>query len=167
MLIRNETPQDIPAIRKLIYAAFKNHPHHEPGAEPTEHDIVDRLRALGELSLSLVAEDNGEIVGHIAFSSVTVNGEDVNWLGLAPVSVTPEMQGKGIGSKLIKESLEILKEQDAKGFVLLGEPDCYGRFGFKQYSRLTLPGVPAEYFMALPCGSDVPEGTVAYSKAFG
>ena len=165
-MIRNETPADILTIRKLIYAAFKNHPHHEPGADPTEHDIVDRLREKGELSLSLVAEDNGQIVGHIAFSPVTVNGESVNWLGLAPVSVSPEYQGEGIGSKLIREGLAILKKQGVKGFVLLGDPGYYERFGFRPYSQLILPDVPAEYFMAISCDDEIPSGDVAYSAAF-
>ena len=167
MIIRTETEQDIPAIRELVYSAFKDHPHHEPGAEPTEHLIVDRLRDGGELTLSLVAVLEDKVVGHIAFSPVKIGGKESNWLGLAPVAVDPDRQNQGIGSQLIREALDILKEKDIGGFVLLGGPEYYNRFGFVRHEELVLPGVPAEYFLALPNGDDVPEGDVSYSPAFG
>ena len=167
MKIRKETPDDIGAIRNLVYAAFKGHPHHEPGAEPTEHSIIDRLREADELSLSLVAEQDDKVIGHIAFSPVRINGQDHNWLGLAPVAVSPDAQGKGIGSALISQALKQLKEQGIKGFVVLGEPEYYSRFGFSHHPELTLPGIPPEYFMVLPNSSEIPKGEVTYSSAFG
>lgn len=166
MIIRVEKDSDITVIETLTYSAFKDHPHHEPGSEPTEHLIVNRLRDANALKLSLVAEVNNQVIGHIAFSPVLINGEATNWYGLAPVSVLPEQQGKGIGKALINEGLAQLKEHGAEGFVLLGEPEYYGRFGFKAQPELTLTGVPAEYFLALPVKGSIPTGEVNYHPAF-
>ncbi|WP_318509875.1 GNAT family N-acetyltransferase [Photobacterium leiognathi] len=165
MIIRAEKDSDITAIETLTYNAFKDHPHHEPGAEPTEHLIVNRLRDANALTLSLVAEVNNQVVGHIAFSPVLINDEATNWYGLAPVSVLPEHQNKGIGKALINQGLAQLKERGAEGFVLLGEPEYYGRFGFKALPELTLIGVPAEYFLALPVKDSIPVGEVSYHAA--
>ena len=167
MLIRHETLAHIDAIEKLIYRAFLNHPHHAEGAKPTEHLIVAGLRDAGALTLSQVAEIDGEIVGHIAISPITINGENKNWYGLAPVSVTPNMQGKGIGTALIKNAMQIMQEKGAEGMVLLGEPEYYTRFGFKADSRLTLDGIPPEYFMCHSFTGNIPSGTVQYHSAFG
>jgi putative acetyltransferase len=125
------------------------------------------LREAGTLSLSLVAEVDNKVVGHVAFSVVTINGEDIGWYGLGPVSVSPELQNQGIGSKLIKEGLSIIKTKGAKGCVLEGSPEYYQRFGFKAYPGLFYEGAPApEYFMALPFYDDIPKGKVEFHKAF-
>ena len=166
MLIRHETPADIEAIRSLNYAAFKDHPHHEPGAEPTEHLIVDNLRETAALVLSMVAEKDGQVVGHIAISPVTIGGEDRFWFGLAPVAVSPEHQSQGIGSQLIRTAIGEIKKLSAGGIVVLGDPKYYGRFGFKHSDEIVLPGVPAEYFMALPMVDRAASGDVAYHPAF-
>jgi len=168
MTLREETATDIDAISELTYQAFENHPHHEPGAKPTEHLIVKRLRNNGALTLSLVAEAQGAIVGHIAFSPVSINGQAGHWFGLGPVSVLPSHQRQGIGSQLIRQGLKTLTAQGAEGFVLLGDPQYYGRFGFRAQPGLVLPGVPAEYFVVLPVAQDspLPEGQVAYHSAF-
>ncbi|WP_425258864.1 GNAT family N-acetyltransferase [Photobacterium angustum] len=78
----------------------------------------------------------------------------------------PEQQGKGIGKALIREGLAQLKEHGTEGFVLLGEPEYYGRFGFKAQPELTLTGVPAEYFLVLPVKGSIPTGEVSYHPAF-
>ncbi|MCG3865492.1 MULTISPECIES: N-acetyltransferase [unclassified Photobacterium] len=166
MIIRAEKDSDITVIETLTYSAFKDHHHHEPGAEPTEHLIVNRLRDANTLTLSLVAEVNNQVIGHIAFSPVLINGEATNWYGLAPVSVLPEQQNKRIGKALINEGLAQLKEHGAEGFVLLGEPEYYGLFGFKAQPELTLTGVPAQYFLALPIKDSIPTGEVSYHLAF-
>ena len=166
MLIRHETPADIDAIEKLIYQAFLNHPHHAEGAKPTEHLIVAGLRDGGVLTLSQVAEMDGEVVGHIAISPITINSENKNWYGLAPVSVTPNMQGKGIGTALIKNAMQMMQDKGVEGMVLLGEPEYYTRFGFKADNRLTLDGVPPEYFMCHSFTGNIPSGTVQYHPAF-
>jgi len=98
---------------------------------------------------------------------VTINDDFIDWYGLAPVSVAPKYQNQGIGSRLIQEGLKLLQQLNAKGCVLLGEPDYYQRFGFAAADKLILPDVPAEYFQVLSfCGS-IPDGTVKYHPAFG
>lgn len=167
--IRVEKNSDHSRIESLTYQAFENHPHHAPGASPTEHLIVNKLRENGALSLSLVAEDDAEIVGHIAFSPVTIGGEAGNWYGLGPVSVLPNRQGERIGSQLIEAGVATLQKQGAGGIVLLGEPGYYGRFGFKTNENLILPGVPAEYFLIQSLADNetpLPSGEVAYDSAF-
>ena len=166
MIIRNEQPNDIGIIRELNYTAFKDHPHHEPGAKPGEHLIVDKLRKANALTLSLVAEEEGSIIGHIAFSPVTINRQQGHWYGLGPVAAHPEHQGKGVGSALIRKGIELMKELNAEGIVLLGEPEYYQRFGFRNNPDLELPGVPAAYFMALPLRENSANGTVAYHPDF-
>ncbi|PTB31137.1 GNAT family N-acetyltransferase [Photobacterium phosphoreum] len=166
MEIRAEKVSDIENITALTYRTFENHPHHEPGAKPTEHLIVNRLREANMLALSLVCEDENNIIGHIAFSPILINGKQSTWYGLGPLSVTSERQGKGIGSALIRFGLSQLKAQDIEGVVLLGEPQYYARFGFESQPDLTLAGVPAEYFMAKALANNIPKGEVGYHSAF-
>ncbi len=179
MTIRTETTADHNAIETLTYRAFENHPHHAPGAKPTEHLIINKLRDAGVLTVSLVAEDDTGIIGHIALSPVAINGVTTNWYGLGPVAVAPERQGEGIGRQLIEASLATIKSQHATGVVLLGEPEYYGRFGFEAHTNLTLAGVPPEYFMIKSlCDDDstttdkasvdkaIPVGEVTYHAAF-
>ncbi|WP_199611498.1 GNAT family N-acetyltransferase [Flocculibacter collagenilyticus] len=166
MKVRHENHTDIKKIESLIYRAFMNHPHHESGATPTEHLIVNKLRDTNALSLSLVYEDETGLIGHIAFSPVLIDGEESLWLGLGPVSVMPNRQGEGIGSALIQEGISQLQSKGIEGLVLLGEPEYYGRFGFLSQPELTLPDVPSEYFLALSLSNNVPTGEVAYHSAF-
>jgi putative acetyltransferase len=161
-ILRPETLGDVKAISKITQRAFENHPH----SDQREHILVEKLRKTDALSISLIAEMSGQIVGHIAFSEITINGEKWDWFGLAPVSVDPEFQNNGIGSLLIKRGLEKLREKNAKGCVLLGEPEYYNRFGFDTCEGLTLPDVPTEYFMALSFSSSYPTGIVKYHDAF-
>ena len=110
---------------------------------------------------------NGKFVGHVAFSIVTINGEDKNWYGLGPISVLPELQKQGIGSKLITEGLSLIQKKGARGCVLEGSQVYYQRFGFKSYPGLFYEGAPApEYFMALPFYEEMPEGKVEFNRAF-
>jgi putative acetyltransferase len=161
--IRPETPSDYEAIEQITIAAFSGKPY----SDQTEHLVIRRLREAGALSLSLVAEIGGTIVGHIALSVVEINGEDQQWFGLGPVSVLPKFQKQGIGSTLIKEGLTRLCGLGAKGCVLEGNPDYYQRFGFKSYPNLIYEGAPAAiYFMALPFYNEVPDGKVEFHRAF-
>lgn len=162
MEIRLERSEDIPAIRDLIGHAFRSISH----SDQTEAAIVDRLRSAGALTLSLVAVD-GDVVGHVAFSPVSIEGATGDWYGLAPLAVRPGRQGRGIGNALVREGLERLRAAGARGCVLLGEPDYYARFGFKTFPGLTLANVPPEYFLAFAFGGDHPEGSVLYHPAFG
>lgn len=161
-LIRPEAPADAVAIGRVTDAAFASAPH----ASGTEAAIVDALRAAGTLTLSLVAEDEGAVVGHVAFSPVTVAGADVGWFGLGPVSVLPARQGHGIGAALIRDGIARLAARGAAGCVLLGDPGYYRRFGFANDPGLRFDGAPAEYFLARAFTRPAPEGAVTYQPAF-
>lgn len=162
LIIREERPEDVESISTLTAAAFEGAQH----SSHTEHFIVNALRRAGQLTVSLVAVENDKIVGHVAISPVTVSCGASGWYGLGPISVSPERQGLGIGSSLMKVALAELKDKGAAGCVVLGEPDYYCRFGFSAHDGLVLPGVPQEYFQALPFSGDVPAGTVQYHKSF-
>ncbi|TAA61638.1 N-acetyltransferase [Shinella sp. JR1-6] len=162
IFLRPERPEDVDAIRMLTETAFKTAPH----ADGTEHIIIDRLRAAGALTLSLVMEADGAIVGHVAFSPVTVSDGSTDWYGLGPISVDPARQGEGIGGRLIGEGLQRLKALGAAGCVLLGDPAYYSRFGFVADPKLTLDGVPPEYFMRVAFSPVYGGGTVSYHPGF-
>ncbi|WP_086999704.1 GNAT family N-acetyltransferase [Rhizobium sullae] len=162
MRIRNETEADIPAIRALVSTAFAGKAY----SSQTETAIVDALRRNGALSVTLVAEDESGIIGHIAFSPVTIDGEDLGWYGLGPIAVAPERQREGIGSALVREGLAAIRKRDANGCLLLGDPNYYGRFGFRADARLRLAGAPPEYFQALCFSGEMPAGMVTYDAAF-
>jgi putative acetyltransferase len=147
VLIRHESTTDVGAIRSLNYSAFKDHPHHEPGAEPTEHLIVDRLREESALTLSLVAEEGDQVVGYIAISPVTIGGKDNAWFGLGPVAVLPSSQNQGVGSLLIRTAIKEMEKRNASGIVVMGDPKYYTRFGFSHFDVIRFPGIPSEYFM--------------------
>ena len=162
MHIRMEQNQDIPAIHSLIQAAFQDAQH----TSHTEHLIVEALRHAQALTISLVAEVEGRIIGHVAISPVSISSGATDWYGLGPVSVLPDMQRQGVGSRLIGAVLTKLSKESAAGCVVLGEPEYYQRFGFKAEPSLVLAGVPSEYFMALSFNKDVPSGNVVYHAAF-
>jgi len=160
--IRPECNDDFCGIEKITIEAFKNHPH----SNQTEHQMVAKLRKDNALSISLVAEINNVIVGHIAFSKVKINNKFIGWYGLAPVSVKPEYQNQGVGSQLILSGINAIRELNAKGCVLLGEPEYYNRFGFKALGELVFKGVQPEYFQSLLLSGDMPNGNVEYHEAF-
>ncbi|MDH0172074.1 N-acetyltransferase [Stenotrophomonas sp. GD04145] len=161
-LIRPETPADVDGIHALTAAAFATAEH----SSHTEQFIVDALRARGELSVSLLAVHEERLLGHVAVSPVSVSDGSSGWYGLGPISVLPERQGQGIGAALMRAAIEALRQQHARGCVLLGEPEYYGRFGFRAEPGLVLPGVPAEYFQALCLQPPLAQGEVRYSRAF-
>lgn len=164
--LRHETSNDVTAIEAVTVAAFANAPH----TSHTEHFIVRALRANEPLTLSIVAEEDGQIVGHVALSPVTISDvrrqQTRGWYGLGPISVLPRYQKQGIGSRLMEQALLELRAIQAAGCVLLGEPAYYRRFGFQTHAGLQLPGVPPEYFMALALHGAMAEGIVQYSEAF-
>ena len=162
MIIRPETPEDIEFIRALTDAAFAGIEH----SSQTEGAIVDALRKDGALSLSLVAEQGGSIIGHVGFSPVLIDGKDLGWFGLGPVSVSPSLQRGGVGSALVKEGLEVLTNRAAQGCVVLGDPEYYGRFGFTSDHALRYGEVPAEYFQSLVLTGEPVAGEVTYHVAF-
>lgn len=162
IIIRNETDADVSAIAEVTLAAFKtleisNH---------TEQFIIGALRAADALTISLVAELDGRVIGHIAFSPVAISNDTRNWYGLGPVSVLPEYQRQGIGKALIQEGLSRLIGMNAQGCCLVGHPDYYRKFGFKNMPELVLQGVPQEVFFALSFDGQTPHGTVTFHDGF-
>ena len=168
MIIRRETAADIAAIGEVTIAAFdtlaiSNH---------TEQFIIRALRAADVLTLSLVAEVDGRVVGHVAFSPVTISDGTQNWYGLGPVSVLPEHQRQGIGTALIREGLSMLKGLGAQGCCLVGDPAYYSRFGFSPAEPLGLKpslDVPLEAVMTMelvPGSLTGVKGTVVYPEIF-
>jgi putative acetyltransferase len=160
--VRPEAPSDIADIEALTVAAFLNAPH----TSHTEHLIVNALRDTGNLTISLIAEVDGKIVGHVAVSPISISDGSQGWYGLGPISVMPDYQSVGIGSQLIRQALATLRELGASGCVVLGEPEYYSRFGFKAEPSLVLPDVPPEYFQAISFDAPVSSGLVSYHKSF-
>ena len=162
MILRKETVADIEAITEVTIAAFKNHPI----SNHTEQFIINALRDADALTISLVAEIEGRVVGHIAFSPVIISDGTKDWYGLGPVSVLPEYQKQGIGKSLINEGLSLLKQLGGKGCALVGDPNYYKRFGFKNFPELVHEGVPQEVFLALSFNEKVPQGIVVFHEGF-
>ncbi len=162
MRVRRETAGDVEGITEVTIAAFRDHPI----SRQTEHFIVKALRDAGALSVSLVAEIDGRVVGHIGFSRVTISDGTEGWYGLGPISVLPEYQKQGIGKSLVEEGLSALKEVGGQGCALVGEPDYYKRFGFKNVPELVHEGIRQEVFVVLPFNEKVPQGMVVFHKGF-
>jgi putative acetyltransferase len=160
--IRSETDADVGAINDVTIAAFKtleisNH---------TEQFIIEALRTARVLTVSLVAEIDGRVIGHIAFSPVTISDGTQDWYGLGPVSVLPEYQRQGIGKALIHEGLSRLRGMQARGCCLVGHPEYYKKFGFDNFPELVHEGVPPEVFLALSLDGKTPRGTVTFHEGF-
>ena len=163
MIIRDELPGDIAAIFEITQAAFAPMPF----SSGTEGPIIDRLREDGDLATSLVAEDAGEIVGHIAFSPVSVAGETEGLYGLGPVCAAPSRKHSGIGTALIEEGLSRLRAMDARAVFLVGDPDYYSRFGFVGDCGLSHGTVPARAVQGLWLDGRARRGEITYAPAFG
>jgi len=162
IVIRSETDADVGAITEVTVAAFKtleisNH---------TEQFIIAALRIAKALTISLVAEVDGRVIGHIAFSPLTISDGTRNWYGLGPVSVLPEYQRQSIGKALIQAGLSRLKDMNAQGCCLVGHPDYYRQFGIKNMPELVLEGVPEEVFFALSFDVHTPHGSVTFHDGF-
>ena len=144
--VRLEKPEDTPQVRRVNSEAF---------GQSTEAGIVDELRRACPEALFLVAEDEGEIVGHIAFTPVVIDNPvaKVEGMGLAPMAVLPSRQRQGIGSRLVKTGLNRLRDSGCAYVIVLGHPEYYPRFGFELASRYNVEcqweGVPDEAFMIL------------------
>jgi len=162
LLIRPESPSDVQTIHDLTAAAFAS----LEVSDHTEQFVIDALRESGALSLSLVAELDGALVGHIAFSPITLSDGRTDWYGAGPLSVLPELQRQGIGSALMWAGLEQLKATGARGCCLVGHPGYYERFGFIHPAGLGMEGVPPEVFFALAFDGNHPSGTLAFHPAF-
>lgn len=162
MIIRDEAPKDVEAISALVTTAFKSAPH----SNGSEAAIVEALRADNALTISLVAEEQGNVVGHVAYSPVSINGIHRGWFGLGPIAVLNRLQRRGIGKALIEAGNGRLTTMGARGCVVLGDPTYYGRFGFRSDTNLRFAGVPERNFQRLLFNSEAPTGLVKYHAAF-
>jgi putative acetyltransferase len=172
LLFRPESPEDERETRLINQAAF---------GRPDEADLVDRLRAEGVVIASLVAEEKEwdqereekRLVAHILFSrmSIETSAGSVAAVALAPIAVSPELQRRGIGGKLIRYGLDLLRARGERIVIVLGDPDYYPRFGFsRDKARFLESPFPPEAFMALelqPGALDGVRGKVRYAAAFG
>jgi putative acetyltransferase len=167
MQIRDERAADALAIRTLTEDAFAPKDY----SDGSEGAIIDALRSRGALHLSLVAVEGVGIVGHVAFSLVTVGTTDSTndgaWFGLGPVAVCGPRQKQGIGTALITAGLTRLRAQGARGVVVLGDPGYYGRFGFESVDTLWYGSGPSPYFQRRVLNGPDARGQVSYDAAFG
>jgi putative acetyltransferase len=161
VLIRRELSEDTASISHITELAFRR-----PDKQPYEQFIIQELRRSNALPLSFVAELNGKVVGHIAFSPVQISDGSLQWYGLGPIAVSPELQRQGIGRGLIETGLAALRERGAAGCVVLGSPKFYGRFGFRHRPDCILDGVPPQHFQSRTFGQHSAVGKVTYHKAF-
>lgn len=165
LLIRAETSADYAAIHRVNELAFER---------PAEADLVDRLRADNAVTLSLVALEDSQVVGHVLFSPVTVKSEHGEWsaIGLGPVAVLPSHQRRGLGAQLIRAGLDNLRAAGHGVVIVLGHPTYYPRFGFRPtrgYNIRWEQDVPDEVFMLVelqPGAVAGRAGIVHYHPAF-
>jgi putative acetyltransferase len=162
MLIRAESPDEEDAIDALTRRAFAPMPF----SDQREAEILRALRRDGTLALSLVAVEESEIVGHVAFSPVTIDGVHNDWFGLGPISVSPERQRQGIGRALVRAGLETLQASAANGCALIGNPAIYSRFGFVSNGRLQYPNTPAHLVQHIVFQGQPSTGTLKFATAF-
>jgi putative acetyltransferase len=158
--IRNEQPGDIEQVRSILRLAFPT---------DAESKLVDVLRANNKAIISLVAVNNGEVFGHILFSSVTTSPQSIaKGIGLAPVAVRIDVHSLGIGSRLIREGLRLCRELGFDYCVVLGSPQYYHRFGFEKASNFDVQneyGVDEE-FMLIRFSNCQVVGLVKYAVEF-
>lgn len=162
MVVRDEGAEDADSIFDVTAKAFAT----LDISDKTEPYVIDALRRAGALSLSLVAEFDGRVIGHVAFSPVVVSDGTDDWYGLGPLSVHPAYPRRGVGTALVREGLARLRAMGAGGCCLVGHPAYYVRFGFMNAQGLTVEGVPSEFFFALPLKGTLPRGVVTFHEAF-
>jgi putative acetyltransferase len=131
MKIGPEQPVDATAIHALVAGCFNT---------TAEATVIDRLRTAGRLTISLVAEVDGQIVGHVGFSPLTIDDRPTDGLGLAPLAVAAGHRRRGIGAALVNAGLDVCRQRNAGFAVVLGDPAYYGRFGFIPASQKALRG---------------------------
>jgi len=162
VIIRDETPGDVEAIGQITVAAFAT----LAVSQHTEHFIIAALRRAQALSVSLVAESAGAVIGHIAFSPVVMSDGCSDWYGMGPLSVAPGRQRAGVGTALVQAGLARLRRLSAAGCCLVGHPEYYTRFGFRPAPGLSVDGVPDEFFFVLSFGAACPQGHASFHPAF-
>ena len=162
MIIRPEGRNDFAAIREIIRAAFSGKPY----AAGDEAELVETLRVENALTVSMVCEVDGTVVGQIAFSPAQTSDGTQNWYALGPVSVVPARQGKGIGAMLVHAGLQAIAELGANGCILTGDPAYYARFGFQRSPSNVPLGESSAHFMIKLLGQRQPTGSISFHAAF-
>ncbi len=160
--IRSERHEDHAAIHDVTKRAFAPMPF----SDGDEQELIGRFRDAGVLALSLVAEKDGAVVGQISFTPAFAKDASPGWYALGPVSVEPQFKHQGIGSMLIRAGIDWLRDQDAAGCILVGNPDYYRRFGFHLFPALAPANEPAEYFQILPLRVASPAVMVGFHSLF-
>ena len=160
--IRPEQATDYAGIYDMTQAAFQGRPY----ADGDEQDLINQLRKIGALSLSLVAIDNHQLVGQVTFSPATLSTGHGLWFALGPVAVTPERQSQGIGARLIEAGIEDISTRGAHGCILTGNPQHYRRFGFQLSASTCPPEENPEYFMLKLLQGTTPDGRFKFHPAF-
>ena len=162
LTFRPETVGDIDRIHDLTTRAFAPMTF----SDGTEPHVIRRLRARGELTLSLVSVDRtGALVAHAAFSPVQIPGQS-DWLGLGPISVEPALQRWGIGTALVHHALSLLGKQGVRGIALIGNPAVYGPMGFASHGQLSYGDLPPHLVQHLTLQGADPSGPLQFSSAF-
>lgn len=169
MILRTEQPEDYQTVYDVVKRAFSS----AQSSDGNEQDLVNALRKSSAFlpQLSLVAEVDGKVVGHILFTKVRI-GNDVEALALAPLSVLPEYQKQGIGTALIHQGHAVAKELGYHYSIVLGSEDYYPRFGYLPAEAFGIRppfAVPSKNFMACKISENAPAvlGVVKYAKEFG
>ncbi|MEE4206615.1 MAG: N-acetyltransferase [Erythrobacter sp.] len=160
--IRPERPGEEGAIRDMVTRAFAGHAY----SDGDEQDVIDRLRADGDLLLSLVAEQDGAIIGQATFSPAILENGEEGWVVLGPMAVDPAHKGRGLGRKLIEAGEAIMRERGAKGITVLGDPELYARFGFATDTPMWLAGELGWAFQVKSLGPPIPATEQRYVRAF-
>jgi putative acetyltransferase len=162
VLIRPERPEDFPAIHNLTQRAFAPMPF----SAGDEQEVIERLRKAGALALSIVAEQDKQIVGHVAFSPAFTDGGSEGWFALGPISVEPSLQRRGVGTRLIRRGIDELRGLEAAGCILVGDLVYYVRHGFRPFPDLAPESEPAGNFMILPLRVSPPNTKMRFHPAF-
>jgi putative acetyltransferase len=163
LLIRPEQPRDAAAIHALTTQAFAPMSF----SDGSEAGLVHLLREAGDLTISLVADEGGTLIGHAAFSPVTIDGKHDGWFGLGPISVEPTRQRRGIGRALVKAGLAMLSEAGANGCILIGNPAIYSRLGFTSNGRVRYRSTDPRQVQWVVFHGDPPAGDLDFAPAFG
>ena len=161
--IRPERPGDESGIRDLTARAFAGHPY----SDGDEADVIDRLRADGDLVLSLVAVKGATIIGQATYSAAVLSNDETGWMVLGPIAVEPSCQGNSVGRRLIEAGEKAMRELGAKGITVLGDPQIYGRFGFVRHTAMRQDDELGTFLQVKTFGTAIPAATIRYARAFG
>jgi putative acetyltransferase len=162
LLIRTEEPQHIETIQDLIRRAFAPMPF----GDNNDQHLTNRFRSAGVLSLSLVAEKEGVIAGHVALTPAVHESGAAGWFALGPLAVEPHLQRRGIGTALIAEAKAWLASRGAAGCIVMGDTNYYPRHGFLPAPETAPVNEPAAYFMVLAMQRQIPPGSFAFHPLF-